>query len=441
MFVGGNIMVAKPIHSMPDMANEVHKLLKDLKKPQALGNSIWVTSCLNTKRLSSDPALQTSTALQQLLSDSLEQLKIVNLEYADVLQKRFWEQKTVDELIYGIYRGKWSKRNFFNIQKKAIYQLTEILVQQENSCLQQEQLLRIPSKMPHKPYKNLIGRTTLVEQLVDVLQSSQHQKIVGIDGMGGVGKTALAIEVAEQCARTNIFDNVIWVSTARSHHRDIERSLSFESMLNAIGGQLGKTSIFTMSIAEKKNLIKTLLATQNTLIVLDNLETAAEPQHTIIRQLYPLLENSKMLCTSRHRFDDFEIPIFDINLTGLSANDAITFLRREGEEKGSLRITNASNDILLEIVQSTSGSPLAMKLVSGQLIRLPLKIVLESLKHIPALNTKSEEDEYVRFYKYIFQASVQLLSSNGETVLIAMSHFPPGEGKGGTFDMELNETF
>ncbi len=428
-------MAAKPTHSMHKNIDEVHTLLRNIKKPQILAASVWATSCLNTKKLFSDPSLQTSTALQELLSESLEQLKNVNPEYADILFKRFWEQKTVDELIYGIYRGRWSKRNFFNVQKKAIYQLTEILVQQENFCLQQEQQSLLALGIPHKSYKNLVGRSKIVQQLVTVLQPSNHQRVIGIDGMGGIGKTALAIEVTEQCLQTGIFDIVIWINAFRNDNRNAEISLSFESVLDAIGNQLGKASVFTMPLIEKKNLIQTLLTQKNALIVLDNLETAAEYQNIIIRKLHPLLGNSKLLCTSRHRFDDFEVSIFNVNLTGLPSDSAIAFLRQEGEEKGIGRIKNAPVDALREIAVSTGGSPLAMKLVSGQLLRLPLEVILDTLKHIPSLNTKMNENEYLRFYKHIFQTSVKLLSTNSESVLIAMSHFPPGEGKGGTFSM------
>ena len=429
-------MTVKQTEPLQEKTHSVHQLLKNIKTPQNLTNSEWMTSCLITQMLAANPTLHPLTALQKLVLGSLKELRITNPEHADLLRERFWQQMTVDELVFGIHKGKWSKRNFFNIQKKAIHQLTEILMQKEKRCLHRIQLSQILARVPHKPYDKLVGRTDILQQLITILQPTHHQKVIGIDGMGGIGKTALAMEVAEQCAQANIFDSTIWVSAAQNRRNlSIEVGLSFDDVLNAMGDQLGKPNIASITIPEKKKLISTLLLEQRILIILDNLETAAEPQSEIIRQLYPLLGNSKLLCTSRYRFDDFEVPMFNVNLIGLSLDDAVTFLRQEGKEKGITRIKEAPIDALIEISIATGGSPLAMKLVSGQLIRLPLHTVLKTLKHIPALTINSKDDEYLRFYKHIFLTSVNMLSSDGETVLIATSHFPPGEGKGGTFEM------
>lgn len=72
-----------------------------------------------------------------------------------------------------------------------------------------------------------------------------------------------------------------------------------------------------------------------------------------------------------------------------------------------------------------------MKLVIGQLIRLPLDVVLNNLKDV-TLSSENQESEYVRFYKSIFMPSWKLLSDEAQHLLIAMANFAPNVG--GTYE-------
>jgi len=58
--------------------------------------------------------------------------------------------------------------------------------------------------------------------------------------------------------------------------------------------------------------------------------------------------------------------------------------------------------------------------------------VLAQLREVQLPEGEADEDDYVRFYKFIFFPSWQLLSNDGKKLLISMSHFAPGVG--GTFE-------
>ncbi len=284
--------------------------------------------------------------------------------------------------------------------------------------------------LPGKSYRELIGRDTLLGDIMAALRDPAGKWIVAIDGMGGIGKTALAREVADRCLNEHLFDAVVWMSAPREEFPGGAgpgkvHSLTFETALDAIGRQLGAFDVPGLKKAEKASRVRALLREQRVLVVLDNLETAAEPQNKIARRLRPLLDPSKALLTSRHRFKG---DLYAVHLTGLDEDSALRFIRREAEEKRIERVSTAKTDELKQIVVCTGGSPLAMKLVVGQLGHLPLERVLSLLRNVRVPASENGEDDYYRFYKFIFLPSWRLLSEDGKRLLISMSHFAPGIG-------------
>jgi hypothetical protein len=278
------------------------------------------------------------------------------------------------------------------------------------------------SRLPGKAYRQLIGRDALAAEVLSALHDREVHWMVAIDGMGGMGKSAMALEVAHRCLSERIFDAAIWVSAAQGTESSL---LTFETTLNAIGAQLGVPDLAKLPGSEKVVRVQALLRSRRVLVVLDNLDTAGEPQNQIIRQLSPLLEHSKALLTSRYRFRS---DIYAIHLTGLDDSAAQGFIHQEAIEKNISRIKTAGADDLKQIVDVTGGSPLAMKLVVGQLGHLPLKTVLEHLSKAQPLRGQSDEDEYLRFFKFIFFPSWRLLSENGRKLLLMMAHFPAEVG-------------
>lgn len=285
-------------------------------------------------------------------------------------------------------------------------------------------------QLPVKGYRELVGRDALMGDIMAALRDPAGKWIVAVDGMGGIGKTALALEVADRCLDKGLFDGVVWEQAPREEFiraKPAKRAntLTFETVLDAIARQLGALDVPRLEGVEKEERVKALLRMQRVLVVLDNLETAQEPQNEIAAQLRPFLEPSKALLTSRHRFEG---DLYAIRLTGLNEDGALRFVRQEAVEKNVELVSSAPVDELRQIIEVTGGSPLALKLVVGQLVRLPLETVLGQLREVRLPERGASEDDYVRFYKFIFFPSWELLSDDGKKLLISMSHFAPGIG-------------
>lgn len=296
------------------------------------------------------------------------------------------------------------------------------------------QLEHVPaqvSQLPERPYRELVGRDALVGEIMGALRDPKGKWMIGLDGIGGIGKTALALEIAELCQRDGLFDTVVWEQAPKEQGRWNAMSggtLTFETVLDSIARRLGAGDILQLKYQEKLERVRSLVKTKRVLIVLDNLETAKENQNEIARKLMPLLNPGKAILTSRHRFDN---EVFASHMGGLESDSALRFIRGEAQEKNIDRISSATDTDLRQVARITGGSPLAMKLVIGQLIRLPLDVVLNNLKDV-TLSSENQESEYVRFYKSIFMPSWKLLSDEAQHLLIAMANFAPNVG--GTYE-------
>lgn len=290
------------------------------------------------------------------------------------------------------------------------------------------------SQLPGKSYRELVGRDALVGDVMAALRDPAGKWIVAVDGMGGIGKTALAREVADRCLAERLFDVVVWEQAPKEQFTGGDRgkgigTLTYETALDSIARQLGALDVPRLKGTEKEGRVRALLQMQRVLAVLDNLETAKESQNEIASRLRPLLGPSKALLTSRHRFKG---DLYAIHLAGLDEDGALRFIRQEAQERKIDPVAKAEPDELKQISQSTGGSPLALKLVVGQLGHLPLETVLIQLRKVRLPERETDEDDYVRFYKGIFFPSWRLLSDDGKKLLISMAHFAPNVG--GTYE-------
>jgi hypothetical protein len=66
-----------------------------------------------------------------------------------------------------------------------------------------------PSVIPDERYYPLPGRERDLDQLLKAFQDPQGPSTIVFDGLGGIGKTAMAVELARRALRQEIFESVI----------------------------------------------------------------------------------------------------------------------------------------------------------------------------------------------------------------------------------------
>ncbi|WP_214325727.1 AfsR/SARP family transcriptional regulator [Nonomuraea sediminis] len=141
------------------------------------------------------------------------------------------------------------------------------------------------------------GRSVQVEELCE--PGSQAVTISAIDGMAGIGKTALAVHVAHRLADRHP-DGQLFIDLHA--HTAGQRPLQPAEALEMLLRQLGvPTERIPASMTERAALWRAELAGRRVLLVLDNATDAAQ-----VRPLLPGTSNSLVIITSRQRLTDLD---------------------------------------------------------------------------------------------------------------------------------------
>ncbi len=224
-----------------------------------------------------------------------------------------------------------------------------------------------------------IGRDTILNELIAKLTNPDYpDRIIKIIGVGGAGKTALAIEAASRIysAENNPF-NVIYCQSAKIENRGLigryvnDRGEKLTKLENLITGILSycyssnSSSMFTPE--QSKDRLKCYLEDKSnrTLIILDSLESLESSEIKRILNFFDGLRGSqhKLLLTTREESHGIEIG-------GLSPTEAAQMidlmLDDETSKSSTMRLNEEDKKAILIASQSL---PLAIVFFIGELYR------------------------------------------------------------------------
>lgn len=291
--------------------------------------------------------------------------------------------------------------------QNAVHHASQQAMNQVNS---EQTAVPWPATVPDEPYYPLPGREKDLEHLLAILQAPQGPPVITIDGLGGLGKTAMAVELSRRALRLGLFGCVVGDSAQQELftggeivHLN-EAKLDFDFLLDSIARQLGRWELLTYKTAEKRAVIGQLLRQQGYIVLVDNLETT-ENARALVAHLRGLLGVSRAIVTSRIKVPHDFVHVH--SLQGLVLEDTLFFLQEDLELHGGRQLLNAPEEKLVEIHTITGGAPLALKLVAAQSRFLDLDIVLRQLRQAGS-----------KLYSFIFRQSWQQLSPTAQKILI-----------------------
>jgi len=269
----------------------------------------------------------------------------------------------------------------------------------------------IPHNLPSRT--EFIGREAEKARVHEALCS--RYPLTGIDGIGGIGKTVLALEVAHECLHASqgnapnaptdgiaTFDGFIW-TTAK------DRDLTLNALLDAVARTLDYPGIAQQPVEDKRIAVRKLLQGKPHLLIVDNFETITD--ETVRDFLLDLPEPSKALITTR---EQKLRRVWAISLKGMKEPEALALIRNEGKRLGLASLERAENHVLLHLYQATGGAPLAIKWAVGQ-----IKQRGQSLDTVLTALHEARGD----IFDNIFARSWNLLSTDTRQVLIVMPLF------------------
>ena len=303
--------------------------------------------------------------------------------------------------------------NSVTMEKEAIARYSK-QIEGFSATAEEIEKSNVLASLPRRPY--FVGREEEIKTILQSLQPNSRTFIIGIEGIGGVGKSALAIELSYRCIENDLFESVIWISAKESvltlHGIEpiIPEAKTLSDILITIGTSLGNPTIGNLSIQDQIKRVYNLLARRTTLLVLDNFESLSKIEQ---RDILDFLRRSpitlKVAITSRERVSEGQI----IRLQGLSVEESNALLEWDAQQK-NIQLTKDQNKYLVDL---TGGLPLALLWVQGQIAVLGYSVtqVLDKL----SLDTD------IPILQYCFNHSWNLLRHSGEKKILFLLALQP----------------
>jgi len=356
----------------------------------------------------------TRQVINEILLEGLKVLEVEHKEDAELLRRRFLDGMAMRPVANRFNIG---EATAYRRQKEAIRRLSRILETQELEARETHRLL-LEKRLGAPPAAPLIGIERQLQTLLKTVSSSAAPWLVSIEGLGGIGKTALAYTLSHQPDLTSHFYDVAWVSAKQQEflpghglETEVKPALSVEALIDALLEQLDETIPRTQPPAHKRLALLDLLKQAPYFIIIDNLETIEDYQ-TLLPALRQLVNPSKVLLTSRHSLRACP-EIFCLTLSGFDQANTVRFIRQEAELRGLSILANASEAQLKSIHQVVGGNPLALRLVVGQVSMLPLSRVLENLR-------QSRGRQNNELYTHIYWQAWRMLDQISQQIFLCM---------------------
>jgi len=214
----------------------------------------------------------------------------------------------------------------------------------------------------------LLGRESESAALFQILLSEEI-RLVTLIGAPGVGKTRLALHIAEQLT-SNFSDGVVFV--------DLMPILETDQVIPALAA----------AINTQENSLPALLSQRGLLIVMDNFEQVLDAAP----QLLPLLRQAprvKILATSREALrlrGEQEFPLAPLPVPDKKTKQSVLdfasvqlFLQRAQSTQPDFQLEGEDAALVAEICRRLDGLPLAIELAAARIRTLSLSAMLEQI--------------------------------------------------------------
>jgi predicted ATPase/DNA-binding SARP family transcriptional activator len=292
------------------------------------------------------------------------------------------------------------------------------------------QPMGIPHNLPVQPTP-FVGRQKEVEELASRLAAPEC-RLLTLAGPGGIGKTRLALRVAQRLATASpsdspFSDGIFFVSLATM--------TTAAEMVSAIAGVLGFQ--FYAEQAPDRQLVEHL-QTKRLLLVLDNCEQLV-PEAPWLSELLAEALDVTLLATSREALklrEEWFYAVRGLDLpkdaTPLSAGgaefDAIQLFVHHARRAHPAFALEGEQAHVLRICRLVEGMPLAIELAAAWLKALPAGRVADELERTIDILTAPHQNIPIRHrsIRAVMDQTWEMLERAEQRVLMALSVFQDG---------------
>ena len=276
------------------------------------------------------------------------------------------------------------------------------------------------SNIPTPPTP-LIGRKTELASISQMLGDPQCRMLT-ITGMGGIGKTRLAIEVANTL-KDGFKDGAGFVALAGLTSPDFLVSAIVDALKITLAG----------SQDVKKQLINALRG-KELLLVLDNAENILSDVG-LFTEMLESASSLKLLVTSRVQLNIQWEWVFELRGLPIPSSDedeqlgqfdsVALFVQRAQQVKTNLKFDSKEMALIARVCQMVEGSPLAIELAAPWVKVLSVQEIGDEIeKHLDILESSAHDlPERHRSIRTTFNYSWNLLSEDEKRTLSRLSTF------------------
>ena len=272
----------------------------------------------------------------------------------------------------------------------------------------------------------IVGRERELADVAALLRDT-GVRLVTLTGLGGTGKTRLAIAAA--AAVRGDFDTVAFVDLAPVHDPEFVPS----TVARALGAQetAGRSAL---------DALRDRLGGRSVLLVLDNFEQVL-PAAAFVAELLAALPEATVLTTSQGALRlrgerEYAVPPLLLpepsdagDLDALRASPAVgLFLERARESRADFELTDENAEAVVQICRRLDGIPLAIELAAARVKLLPPQALLSRLQRRLDLLTGGASDlpERQRTLRNAMDWSYELLTETEQAVMTRMGAFVGG---------------
>ncbi|GMI78962.1 hypothetical protein HRI_001565500 [Hibiscus trionum] len=172
------------------------------------------------------------------------------------------EEKAKRKCLIGLCPNPWTRYKHSRKAAEETKAVAVLLEQGKFDRVSHRSALQDIKAAPIKGFEEFESRTSVLKEIMEALQDDSVS-IIGVHGMGGIGKTTLVREVSRQVKEDKLFDSVV-IAT-------VTQTPGVEKIQNEIADSLG-LSFNEQSTAGKAHRLKERLKKEkNILVVLDDI--------------------------------------------------------------------------------------------------------------------------------------------------------------------------
>lgn len=272
--------------------------------------------------------------------------------------------------------------------------------------------------LPAQP-TSFVGRAPELAQIENLLLNPQT-RLLTLVGVGGSGKTRLAIHAADHAWKLGAFLNGV-AFVALANVETLEQLAP--TMANAFG-------IALTGDIEPQTQITNYLRAKEMLVVLDNLEQLLDAA-TWLGEILQTAPRVKLLVTSREKLNtrwEWVVPLEGLDYADADSPAAQLFVERAQRGAPNFRVDETNRAAVARVCRIVEGMPLALELAAATVNHHACAEIADELEHnLNFLETTLRDvPSRQRSMRAVFDYSWNLLSARERAVWRKLSVFQGG---------------